>query len=111
MTASLIRRGVPSGRVGGTVPRTCPCGPNLPGRSRRMSVSATAQGLSLGPVRNGQGSRGHQRSLVDELDQAAQHVRVGVGDDTVAEVEDVARAAAGASEHVLGARRYALPGA
>ena len=46
---------------------------------------------------------------VDELDEPAEHVRVGLRQDAVAEVEDVARPAAGPGEHVERRRLDPLP--
>src|SRR4051812_1995792 len=50
-------------------------------------------------------------ALVHELAQAAEHGRIGLRQDAVAEVEDVPRAAAGLAEHVLCGLLDALPGA
>jgi hypothetical protein len=46
---------------------------------------------------------------VDELDEAAEVVRVRVREHPVAEVEDVAGVAGGASQHVLGGCLDPLP--
>src|SRR5689334_12705337 len=91
ITASLTARPVPFGHAPGTVP--------VPARNERSSeaarpepsFSATARGLSPGHGRFGQGSRGHRRRFVDELHQASEQLRVGLGQHAVAEVEDVAR--------------------
>src|SRR5947207_6557359 len=47
--------------------------------------------------------------LLHERGEARQHVRIGGGKDTVAEVEDVSGSAAGAREHVESARLDSLP--
>src|SRR4051812_46972842 len=89
-TASLTARTVRSGHDPGTVPGSPGADRFLAAASPGPSLRARAGGLSLGLVRFGRGSRGHQRRLVDEPHEPAQQLGVGFGQHAVAEVEDVA---------------------
>ena len=82
----------------------------LSGSRKLRTVSlGHGRGLSPGPVLFGRRSRGHQRRLVDQLHQPPQQVRIGLREHAVAEVEDVARPAARALEHVARAGLDPLP--